>query len=258
MADILMPKATAVWLIDNTALTFDQVADFCGLHPLEVKGIADGDVLPGVRGADPIANGQLSREELEKAEANANHKLTLKKNVTDDVIKKQKAKRTRRYTPLSKRQERPNAIAWILKNHPEVSVGQLGKLLGTTKTTIESVRDRTHWNASNIQPQDPVALGLCSQIELDAVVTKAAAKRKAMLEAAGTPDEGATLQPLAADAPAAPASGDPFATPDDAGDGDQDAGFGGAEPDAASVFADLGGADHASADDDKDEPKSGF
>lgn len=255
MADVLMPKATAVWLIDNTALTFDQVAKFCGLHPLEVKGIADGDVLAGVRGADPIANGQLSREEIERAEANADYDLVLKKNVTDDIVKKQKAKRTRRYTPLSKRQERPNAIAWILKNHPEVSIGQLGKLLGTTKTTIESVRDRTHWNASNIQPQDPVALGLCSQIELDQVVTKAAAKRKAMLEAAGTPDEGASLQPLPTDT-ATPLGLDDASPLDPFGDSaaaQEDAGpsFADGEPDAASVFADLGGADHTSdADDD--------
>lgn len=253
MPDILMPKATAVWLVDNTGLTFDQVAAFCGLHPLEVKGIADGDVLPGVRGADPIANGQLTREEIARAEADPGHVLQAKQNVTDDVVKKQKAKRTRRYTPLSKRQERPNAIAWILKNHPEVSVGQIGKLLGTTKTTIEAVRDRTHWNASNIQPQDPVALGLCSQIELDEVVRKAAAKRKAMLEASGQVDEGETLQPLEAPDPSSPerfgADGDGFSHDDEA-DRRSDV-----EPDAASVFADLGGAGHASVDEDDDEPE---
>lgn len=246
MADVLMPKATAVWLIDNTALTFEQVADFCGLHPLEVKGIADGDVLGGVRGADPIANGQLSREELERAEADANHKLQLKKNISDDVLKKHKQKRTRRYTPLSKRQERPNAIAWMLKNHPEVPISQIGKLLGTTKVTIESVRDRTHWNASNIQPQDPVALGLCSQIELDNVVTKAASKRKAMIEAEGPVDEGATLQPAGdfANDAASPVS--------DSADDDHRAASDNDEPDADSVFASLGGGSR-SEDEDEDD-----
>jgi len=169
----LMPLATAVWLIDNTSLTFDQIAEFCILHPLQVKGIADGDVATGVRGINPITNHQLTREEIEKAEADENHKMRLSRPKTLVPEAKKKAPR---YTPVSKRQNRPDAIAWIVRNHPEISDGQIGKLLGTTKSTIVAVRDRTHWNSSNIQPQDPVGLGLCTQIDLDALVRKAAAK----------------------------------------------------------------------------------
>ncbi len=195
MTEILMPKATAVWLVDNTSLSFEQIAAFCGLHPLEVKGIADGDVAAGVRGADPIANGQLSREEIQSGEDDAEYRLVLRESKHADLLGKATKTKGPRYTPLSRRQERPNAIAWMVKNHPEVSDGQISKLIGTTKTTIEAVRSRTHWNASNITPTDPVALGLCSQVDLDEVVRKAAEKRrKAGLDAPAEP-EGAGLKP---------------------------------------------------------------
>lgn len=189
----LMPKATAVWLIDNTALTFDQIADFCGLHTLEVKGIADGDVATGVRGIDPISQHQVTREEIEKAEKDEDYRMKLSRPKTIVAAPK---KKTPKYTPLSRRQERPNAIAWIVRNHPEVPDAQIAKLLGTTKTTIQAIRDKTHWNSSQLEPQDPVALGLCSQFDLDTVVSKAAEKRAAMA-AAGTIDEGARLAPAA-------------------------------------------------------------
>ncbi len=175
MSEVLMPKATAVWLIDNTALTFEQIAQFCGLHHLEVKGIADGDVASGVRGQDPIGSGQLSRDEIARGEADATYKLQkLQGRVLD--IPETKRKKSR-YTPLSRRQDRPNAIAWFLRFHPEISVAQISKLIGTTKNTIESVRDRSHWDSANIKPVDPVAVGLCGQIELDAVVKAASAKK---------------------------------------------------------------------------------
>jgi uncharacterized protein len=176
MASILMPKATAVWLIDNTSLSFDQVARFCELHVLEVKGIADGDVAAGVRGLDPIGAGQLTREEIEKAEADPSYDMqAVSPKHAEKMVQK---RRGPRYTPLSRRQERPDAIAWMIRNHPEVPDSQIGKLIGTTKTTIEAVRTRNHWNSSNIKPVDPVSLALCSQIDLDAVVSKAAAKKR--------------------------------------------------------------------------------
>lgn len=189
----LMPKATAVWLIDNTALTFDQIAEFCGLHVLEINGIADGDVATGVRGIDPITQHQLTREEIEKAEADPNYSLKLSKPRTIIAAPKKKAPR---YMPLSRRQERPNAIAWIVRNHPEVSDAQISKLLGTTKTTIQAIRNKTHWNSSLLEPQDPVALALCTQFDLDMAVQKAADKRASM-EAEGSIPEGATLAPAA-------------------------------------------------------------
>lgn len=179
MADILMPKATAVWLVDNTALSFDQIAEFCGLHPLEVKGIADGDVAGGVRGADPISNGQLTREEIARAEESSTYRMKAVKPKYAELQETQKRKGPR-YTPLSRRQNRPDAIAWLVRNHPELSEGQISKLIGTTKSTIEAVRDRTHWNSPNIKPTDPVSLGLCSQIELDEQVKKASARRAQM------------------------------------------------------------------------------
>jgi hypothetical protein len=188
----LMPIATAVWLIENTSLTFDQIADFCVLHPLQVKGIADGDVAVGVRGIDPITNNQLRREELEAAEKDPNYRMRLSQPKT---LVAERSKKSPRYTPVSKRQNRPDAIFWLIKNHPEITDAQIAKLLGTTKSTIQSVRDRSHWNMQNITAQDPVGLGLCSQIELDALVRKAAAK-KAKLAPAG--EEGPTLQPVAA------------------------------------------------------------
>jgi hypothetical protein len=181
MTEILMPKATAVWLVDNTSLTFDQIAGFCGLHPLEVKGIADGDVAVGVRGADPISNGQLTREEIEKAEANSSYKMTVVKPKYADLHSPAK-RRGPRYTPLSRRQNRPDAIAWLVRNHPELSDAQISKLIGTTKTTIGAVRERTHWNSANIKPTDPVSLGLCTQIDLDDQVKKASSRRRKLEE----------------------------------------------------------------------------
>lgn len=168
----LMPKATAVWLVDNTSLTFEQIASFCNLHVLEVKGIADGDVAQGIKGMDPIAAGQLTRSELERGQENLAHKL--KMAVSKVKIPEIKRKKTPRYTPLSRRQDRPAAIAWLLRNHPELRDPEIVKLVGTTKPTIEAIRERTHWNAANIQPADPVTLGLTRQTELDEVVKKAA------------------------------------------------------------------------------------
>ena len=197
MTDILMPKATAVWLVDNTSLTFEQIADFCGLHPLEIKGIADGEVARDIRGADPIANGQLSREQLDAAQASATYRMTALKSRHAELLKP--VKKAPRYTPVSRRQDRPDAIAWFIRNHPEVADSQIARLLGTTKATIDQVRNRQHWNSTNIKPVDPVTLGLSTQMELDAVVRKAADKkakddaRKGIVE----PD-GPTLEPASA------------------------------------------------------------
>ncbi len=174
MSKPLMAKATAVWLVDNTTISFKQIADFVGLHELEVQGIADGDVATGVKGFDPIANNQLTQEEIDTAQGNPLHKLSLKYN---PAALGEEKRRGPRYTPLSKRQDRPNAILWLVKFHPELADSQIARLVGTTKPTIQSIRERTHWNISNMQPIDPVALGLCKQTELDAAVQKAAAKR---------------------------------------------------------------------------------
>ena len=170
----IMAKATAVWLVDNTTISFKQIADFCGLHELEVQGIADGDVATGVKGFDPIANNQLVQEDIDAAEKDPTHKLKLKYNAA--AVGEEK-RRGPRYTPLSKRQDRPAAILWLVKFHPELTDGQISKLVGTTKPTIQAIRDRTHWNINNLDPIDPVALGLCKQSELDAAVQKANAKK---------------------------------------------------------------------------------
>ena len=170
-----MPKATAVWLVDNSSMTFDQIADFCGLHPLEVKGIADGEVARDIRGADPISNGQLTREELDAAQADPNYRMRAQKSRHAELLKPQK--KAPRYTPVSRRQDRPDAIAWFVRNHPEITDVQIAKALGTTKATIDQVRNRTHWNSTNIKPVDPVSLGLIGQLELDALVKKAAEKK---------------------------------------------------------------------------------
>lgn len=195
MADqILYPKATAVWLVDNTSLSFEQIADFCGLHHLEVKGIADGEVARDIRGADPIANGQLSREELDKAQANPQYRMKASVGKHQELLKTNK--KAPRYTPVSRRQDRPDAIAWFIRNHPEVTDAQISKLLGTTKSTIEQVRSRTHWNIANIKPVDPVSLGLVGQLELDDVVKKAAEKRaKDNAKKGIVEQEGETLRP---------------------------------------------------------------
>jgi len=174
MTKPLMAKATAVWLVDNTTLSFRQIAEFCGLHELEVQGIADGDVAAGVKGFDPIANSQLDPGEIEKGQADPAYRLKLKFNPS--AVGEEK-RRGPRYTPLSKRQDRPAAILWLVKFHPELADAQIGKLVGTTKPTIAAIRDRSHWNIGNITPIDPVALGLCRQTELDAAVQKAARKK---------------------------------------------------------------------------------
>ncbi|CUH58908.1 DUF1013 domain-containing protein [Thalassobacter stenotrophicus] len=169
----IMAKATAVWLVDNTTLSFKQIGDFCGLHELEVQGIADGDVATGVKGFDPVTNNQLTQDEIDAAEKDPTQKLKLKFNPA--AVGEEK-RRGPRYTPLSKRQDRPASILWLVKFHPELSDGQISKLVGTTKPTIQAIRERTHWNIQGIQPIDPVALGLCKQSELDAAVQKAAKK----------------------------------------------------------------------------------
>jgi hypothetical protein len=189
----LMPKATAVWLVENTSLTFEQIADFCGLHVLEVKGIADGDVAHGIRGLDPITSGQLSREEIARAQNNAAYRLKISRSKV--FIPEIKAKRAPKYTPVSRRHDRPNAILWLLRHHAELRDTQIMRLVGTTKSTIESIRERTHWNSANLQPQDPVALGLCSQIDLDSEVQKAA-KRAADERKDEPVPAGVTIQPL--------------------------------------------------------------
>lgn len=188
-----MPKATAVWLIDNTGLTFKQISEFCSLHIIEVEGIADGDVAAGIRGADPIANGQIDRAEIERAQADPNY--AMKANTFDsDTLTPKTKKKGPRYTPLSRRQDRPDAIAWLVRHHPEVTDAQISKLIGTTKPTIKAIRERTHWKINTINPTDPVSLGLCSQTDLDTIVKKAAEKKAKELENIQG-DEGQALQP---------------------------------------------------------------
>jgi hypothetical protein len=199
-----MPKATAVWLVDNTSLTFEQVADFCKLHPLEVKGIADGEVAAGIKGLDPVASGQLTREEIEKAERDPNYRLKM----SEPKVKLPPVKPTRkgpRYTPVSRRQDRPNAILWLLRNHPELKDAQIMRLVGTTKNTIQQVRERTHWNSATLQPMDPVTLGLASQIDLDFEVQRAAKDRPP--EAA---ESGQTLLPAEVTTAPEPTPAAPF------------------------------------------------
>lgn len=190
----LMPKATAVWLVENTALSFEQVAEFCGMHLLEVKGIADGDVAAGIKGMDPISSGQLTREEIARGEKDPAYRLRIADRKVD--IPQVKTKRGPRYTPVSRRHERPNAVLWLLRNHPELKDSQIIRLVGTTKPTIAQIRGRTHWNSPNLVPQDPVTLGLCSQIDLDAEVAKAARRVERERKAAGLePEKAGTLMP---------------------------------------------------------------
>ncbi len=177
-----------MWLVDNTALTFDQVADFTKMHPLEVRAIADGDAAQGIKGMDPISTGQLSRDEIERGEKDPNYRLKLgESKVTSPPAAK---KRGPRYTPVSRRHERPSAILWLVRNHLELKDAQIMRLVGTTKTTIASIRDRTHWNASTLTPMDPVTLGLCSQIELDFEVQRAAKEKPASPPTAARPAAG--------------------------------------------------------------------
>jgi hypothetical protein len=193
----LMPKATAVWLVDNTSLTFEQVADFCGLHPLEVKGIADEDVAKGIKGQDPVASGQLTREQIEAAEKDP--KARLKMAPPKHKIPPVKLKRAPRYTPVSKRQDKPDAVYWLLRNHAEFTDADIIKLIGTTKATIQKIRERSHWNATNIKAVDPVTLGLCSQLELDLAVERASQKRDRLIKRPET--KGESLKPIGAPEP---------------------------------------------------------
>jgi hypothetical protein len=201
----LMPKATAVWLVDNTSLTFEQIAEFCGLHVLEVKGIADGDVAHGIKGMDPISSGQLTRDEIAKAEKDSAYRLKLAEPKVE--VPEVKTKRGPRYTPVSRRQDRPNAILWLLKNHPELKDSQIMRLVGTTKPTIIAIRERSHWNSGSLVAQDPVALSLCSQIDLDAEVKKAAARlaRERHEVEVAEPPRGGTLIPAEETIAATPA-----------------------------------------------------
>jgi len=178
MTQPLMPKATAVWLVENTTLSFQQIAEFCGLHPLEVQGIADGEVAIGIVGLDPALNGQLTREEILRCEAEPTARLKMAKH---DIPLPAPRTKGPRYTPVSKRQDKPDAVAWLVRHHPELTDAQISKLIGTTKQTIAAVRDRTHWNSPNLRPRDPVLLGLCSQNDLNNAVLRA---RKAQEKAA--------------------------------------------------------------------------
>ena len=223
MAQPLMPHATASWMVENTSLTFEQIAEFCGLHILEVQAIADDTAATKLTGRDPIRAGELTHEEIEKGQKDPDHRLQMHKE-PDPV------RRTRgpRYTPVSKRQDKPDGIAWIIRNHPEITDGQISKLIGTTRTTIAAIRDRSHWNIANIQPKDPVTLGLCSQRELDAVVAKAAKQagieqsqsdtrldgdREALIEELRREREAAARDAEAAHAAEAEESGQGFVDP---------------------------------------------
>jgi len=221
----LMPKATAVWLVENTSLSFEQIADFCKLHPLEVKGIADGEVAQGIKGLDPITTGQITREELDLAQKDPSHCLQIAEPKVR--LPEAKPKKGPRYTPVSKRQDRPNAILWLVRNHAELKDSQIMRLVGTTKSTIESVRERTHWNSQHLQPMDPVTLGLCSQIDLDHEVQRAAKEKPA------PPEEHATLLP-ASETTKVPVEPEPEAYPERPKKE--------APIDVESVFAKLGGA----------------
>jgi hypothetical protein len=213
----LMPKATAVWLVDNTALTFVQIAEFTGLHPLEVQGVADGEVDTGLQGADPVNAAQLTTEEIKRCEADPTARLTI---ADSDVPRPRARTKGQRYTPVSKRHDRPAAILWLLRYHPELTDTQISKLVGTTKPTISSVRDRTHWNMQQLKPNDPVSLGMCTQQDLDAAVQKAVDKESRRLdrerkdaarkardrEAAGAAPQAAAAEVMEAEPPTAEVS----------------------------------------------------
>jgi hypothetical protein len=224
----LMPKATAVWLVENTSLTFDQIADFCKLHPLEVKGIADGEVAQGIKGLDPITTNQLTRDQLDRAQADSSVRLELADAKVS--IPEAKPKKGPRYTPVSKRQDRPNAILWLVRNHPELKDAQIMRLVGTTKSTIQSVRERTHWNSPHLQPMDPVTLGLSTQIDLDLEVQRAAKEKPAPAQ------EHATLLPASETTTPKPA-----AEPEERAEPPKKEG----PIDVNSVFAKLGGSKRA-------------
>lgn len=233
----LMPKATAVWLVDNTSLSFDQIAGFCSLHPLEVKAIADGESAQGIKGLDPILTGQLSRDEIDAAQGDPNRKLKMS---TSKVRVPEVKRRGPRYTPVSRRQDRPNAILWLVRHHAELKDSQIMRLVGTTKPTILAIKERTHWNSPNLTPMDPVTLGLCSQLELDMEVQKAAK------DAPPRPvDTGPTL--LSAEETTTPESIESaFATPAPRREEEE-------EFDADAVFAKLNSLKTAEADEDAGE-----
>lgn len=236
----LMPKATAVWLVDNTSLSFDQIADFCKLHPLEVKAIADGEAAQGIKGLDPIMTGQLSREEIERGQADTGYRLKLQESKTRVPESKRKGPR---YTPVSRRQDRPNAILWLVRNHPELKDAQIMRLVGTTKPTIQAIRERTHWNSASLTPMDPVTLGLCSQIELDMEVERGAKHLPPRpegehMDATLLPADETTSEDAMAAAFAQPA---PKSQPEDE------------EIDADAVFAKLNALKGKARDDDEDE-----
>jgi hypothetical protein len=197
MTQPLMPMATAVWLVDNTALTFRQIADFCQLHELEVQGIADGTVGTNIVGQDPTSSGQLSWDEINRCQEDAGASLKL----TEDAVKALPRTKGPRYTPVSKRQDKPDAIAWLVRHHPELSDLQISRLVGTTKPTIQAIRDRSHWNIQNIKPQDPVGLGLCKQLELDEAVRTAADRKRKIAEKSpeAEGDAGAEVAPEGTD-----------------------------------------------------------
>ena len=205
MAHPLMPKATAVWLVDNTTLTFDQIAAFCELHPLEVQGIADGEVAIGIVGRDPVSNSELTREEIERCEKEAAERLVM----SEPEIPIQPVRKGPRYTPVSKRQNRPDAIAWLVKYHPELADAQVCKLVGTTKPTVNSVRDRTHWNTPNLKPEDPVTLGMCSQTDLDEAIATAVKRMRRREEREQKAAAKAKRAKIAAAAEAAAQAGAP-------------------------------------------------
>jgi len=234
---LLMPKATAVWLVDNTALSFEQIAAFCSLHPLEVQGVADGDVAGGIMGANPIQNGQLTREEIEKAEADPAYRMKMSEPKVRVAAVKRKGPR---YTPISRRNERPAAIKWLLRNHPELKDAQIMRLVGTTKSTIDSVRENSHWNSANITAADPVTLGLCSQIDLDLEVGRAS-------KGTTTPDEAdqGTMLLSAEEAMASAGSRGPGGSNEVRAEDNQKE----EQIDAESVFASLKSVKH---DDDDD------
>lgn len=207
MAHPLMPKATAVWLIDNTTLTFEQIAEFCGLHDLEIQALADGEVAPGMHGLDPVSRGELTMDEIERCQAAPAAKLKMAKITTPQPKARSKGAR---YTPVSKRGDRPNAIAWLLKNYPELSDAQISKMIGTTKPTINAIRDRSHWNTPNIKPQNPVGLGLCSGADLEKIIAVARARAgKVHAPGAATAPDG--VLPRVEVEPAAPAPEEPVA-----------------------------------------------
>ena len=190
MTQPLMPQATAVWLVENTGLTFDQISEFCGLHPLEVQAIADEEVAIGMQGLDPVVNGQLSKEEIVRCETDTEARLQIAKSDIPQPVARPKGPR---YTPLSKRQDKPDAIAWLLRHHPELTDAQIGRLIGTTKPTINAVRDRTHKNTPNMRPRSPIELGLASREDMAAAIAKAI---KAGRQPAPPPEPEATPEPL--------------------------------------------------------------